>query len=775
MSIPILYNKNNNDYTTLGIGPLIHAGKVLVTRIRNDFPFLTFTYPMFSPLFKELEPGKKVVADVGPGKRSKSQRFEIVRVTKPQNGIVTIYAEHISAIVGKTGILKGSQFSGVSAQFALNQWLNLLVPRRDLSVYSDVGTNASIDFSEIGHFQNGQEALGGKQGSILQNFGGEYIFDNNDIRLMSSAGKNSGVIISYGKNLKDLVQENSIASTYTSVYPYARDPEKDGEVLLLPEIYIDGPHLDKFPDRLIQMVDFSDKEPQSVAELRTLTTQFIQNNQVGVPHVNLKLKYVDLAKATMNEQHALLEELELCDIVTVAFNELEINTTAKIVGTVWNVLLDEYDSLEIGDIRGTMSSSIKEQEKERERLENGIKWLQQAQKEASNILNNPPKGHVVIHPSLSEPQEILIMDTENINTARNVWRWNAGGLGFSSTGYNGNYGLAMTNNGAIVADRITTGTLRAINIIGVAISGSTFETIGSSRRLLLQNGEITSFISNVRQMLLSGNSFTFYHANNREAMRLGRASITFFNESGVQSGLLAAGTNAGTGQWQMHFSAVNGSNVALGSQSSNNSLYTNRLIVHSGSNARIDQTRTLFNNHHIETAQLLNCRVRAGSFMVSNNVNYQVYSNIHMNGFSITGQSDIRLKKNITPSKVNGIKETKKIKEIDFEWKEDYRPSQKRVVEEIGVDDSPEISIQKNVVARKNPQGKQFGIAAQSSAFLQEQNAEEGSHYLLINQTKQIHLNTKTNQELIEIVEDQEKRIESLEEKLNFIMERVEG
>lgn len=132
------------------------------------------------------------------------------------------------------------------------------------------------------------------------------------------------------------------------------------------------------------------------------------------------------------------------------------------------------------------------------------------------------------------------------------------------------------------------------------------------------------------------------------------------------------------------------------------------------------------------------------------------------------------MKKNITPSKVNGIKETKKIKVIDFEWKEDYRPSQKRVVEEIGVDDSPEISIQKNVVARKNPQGKQFGIAAQSSAFLQEQNAEEGSHYLLINQTKQIHLNTKTNQELIEIVEDQEKRIESLEEKLNFIMERVE-
>ncbi|MFG5501966.1 hypothetical protein ACFJYO_16375, partial [Enterococcus faecalis] len=89
------------------------------------------------------------------------------------------------------------------------------------------------------------------------------------------------------------------------------------------------------------------------------------------------------------------------------------------------------------------------------------------------------KGHVVIYPSIADPQELLIMDTTSINTARKVWRWNVGGLGFSSTGYNGNYELAMTNNGLIVADRMATGTLRAINIIGVAISGSSFETTGT--------------------------------------------------------------------------------------------------------------------------------------------------------------------------------------------------------------------------------------------------------------------------------------------------------
>jgi phage-related protein len=41
------------------------------------------------------------------------------------------------------------------------------------------------------------------------------------------------------------------------------------------------------------------------------------------------------------------------------------------------------------------------------------------------------------------------MNTKDINTATKVWRWNNGGLGFSSTGYYGIYGTAITNNGAI--------------------------------------------------------------------------------------------------------------------------------------------------------------------------------------------------------------------------------------------------------------------------------------------------------------------------------------
>ena len=65
------------------------------------------------------------------------------------------------------------------------------------------------------------------------------------------------------------------------------------------------------------------------------------------------------------------------------------------------------------------------------------------------------------------PEEILIMDKPDANEAKKVWRWNLGGLGYSKDGVNGPYGTAITQDGAIVADFMTTGKLTGILIEGV--------------------------------------------------------------------------------------------------------------------------------------------------------------------------------------------------------------------------------------------------------------------------------------------------------------------
>lgn len=92
--------------------------------------------------------------------------------------------------------------------------------------------------------------------------------------------------------------------------------------------------------------------------------------------------------------------------------------------------------------------------------------LKQAQTNATELIMMCTSGNVVFH--LNEkmkPYEILIMDTDDITTAKNVWRWNVNGLGFSSEGYNGPYKTAITMDGSIVADFITAGVLKGIEIL----------------------------------------------------------------------------------------------------------------------------------------------------------------------------------------------------------------------------------------------------------------------------------------------------------------------
>ena len=96
--------------------------------------------------------------------------------------------------------------------------------------------------------------------------------------------------------------------------------------------------------------------------------------------------------------------------------------------------------------------------------------MQSAIANSTALITGNKGGYVILHDSDGdgEPDEILIMNTPDIATATKVWRWNSNGLGYSNNGYNGNFGLAMTIDGSIVADFITAGTLNG----GIVRAGS---------------------------------------------------------------------------------------------------------------------------------------------------------------------------------------------------------------------------------------------------------------------------------------------------------------
>ena len=137
------------------------------------------------------------------------------------------------------------------------------------------------------------------------------------------------------------------------------------------------------------------------------------------------------------------------------------NYTTKVIKTVYNILTDTIENFELGTITKSIATSINSNTKKVESI-NIESILNSAKNNATNQITSALGGYIY-----KTQSELFIMDTDNPATATKVWRWNLNGLAYSETGINGEYKLALTQDGQFVADFITTGTINADRIEGL--------------------------------------------------------------------------------------------------------------------------------------------------------------------------------------------------------------------------------------------------------------------------------------------------------------------
>ncbi|GEL67258.1 phage tail spike protein [Marinilactibacillus psychrotolerans] len=379
MSNVILYESTTTDFFNQGLGPLTEAKDPKVTEVGNGEFYLELDYPTTGRLFNQLKNGNLIKSDAGH--ELKDQRFEIKRVVKSmKQGYVSVYAEHISNQALDIALPANVTLSG-SAQTALQQaQSNGLGTFKPFTMSSDITTTNSTTLS-IKEFKNLKQALGGVEGSILDTWGGEYKFDNYHISLFKKRGRQANAMIAYGRNLVDLEQEENIMNTFTSVYPYAVWRDKEGAEHIIEGSVIHSEHADKYPHHKVLPVDFTleveDDTKPTATMLNQLATSYIENNDIGVPEVSIRLTHLDLSKTLDYKEYAEVEKLNVFDEVKIYFADFDINTTAKIVRTVWNVNLERYDEIEVGKVRASLSDRI-----------NTIgKQISEARKEAQDARN----------------------------------------------------------------------------------------------------------------------------------------------------------------------------------------------------------------------------------------------------------------------------------------------------------------------------------------------------------------------------------------------------
>ena len=437
--IPILFEPSDTVFNSNGIGRLSDAISCKVKEARNGAFELNMVYPLNGVHFKDLV--KSGIIYGRPSARRGNQAFTIEKISRPINGRVSILARHLR---NRMGLIPVSPFSAGSLSAALVAFKTNAAEACPFTLSADFESSSSyavpVPTAMLSY-------LGGQRGSVLDVYGGEWEFDNWSAILHRSRGQDNGYRIMYGKNLVDLKQEESILNTYTGIYPYWQSEET---MVTLPEKVVHSAAAANWPYQRTVVKDFTEAfvNAPTVEQLRSYTESFIQRNDIGTPSVSLSVKWVN-AQDTPEYKALLQSNVDLCDTVEVYFSALGVSTKAKIIEYEWDMLQERYDSLEIGDKRETLALTIEEQLKTISMLPTK-EQLNSTVDRATGVLNSGRRGHVIINRNAEGwANEILFLDNENIAQANNVLRINMNGIGFSSTGYNGNYYQSWTLDGIL--------------------------------------------------------------------------------------------------------------------------------------------------------------------------------------------------------------------------------------------------------------------------------------------------------------------------------------
>lgn len=457
---PILFPSTATEFNTQGLGVLTDAISCTVNEERNGAFELTMQYPDTGVHFDEITDRCIIYAIPSPYRAP--QPFRIYRITRPMDGIIMVYAQHITYDLSGVPL---NPFTAVNAPDALSKLsLNAAVDS-PFTFWTDKATVASFAVSTP---SSTRSVLGGSSGSILDVYGGEYEWDGFTVRLYGHRGYDNGVVISYGKNLTDIEQDRNISNVATGIYPYWTNAE--GALVTCDPKIVNAPGTYDFT-RVVP-VDFSndfEAQPTS-AQLQARAEKYVEDNKIGIPKTSITASFVQLEQFPEYEDLALLEKCDLCDTVTIRYPQLGVEAKAEIVKIETDVLLERYNSVEIGDVRTNIADTIVGQQQEIKQKPSET-YLREAVLALTETILGASGGAVRLLDTNNDgmPDTLYIADDPDPTKARKVWRFNHEGWGASKNGYNGPFSYGATLENGMVADFITAGTLNAdlVNIVNL--------------------------------------------------------------------------------------------------------------------------------------------------------------------------------------------------------------------------------------------------------------------------------------------------------------------
>lgn len=452
-----VYRANETTFNNNGLGELTDVLSAKITESINGDYTLDVSVLLQNPMAEYLVEGNIIKAKRGS---NDFQLFRIKRLVKDFKTI-TLYCYHIFYDL-LDNFLENTAPTNLNAS-SFGAWiLSHMNYDMNFTFSSDITSTASARYVR----KNPVEAMIGTDANSMVNlFGGEIVRDNYSISLNANKGADRGVRLLLGKNITAIQITADITSLTTRIVPIGFDG------LMLPEIYVDSPLIANYPSPKIAKVVFNDikYDPETddgydniedaYTEMRSRANALFVGG-IDLPKMNIKVDWLELSKTEeYKDIYSDLERVVLGDFVTVQL--MGYNYTTEVKKVVYNVLNDMTEKFEIGTLNSNIASGISQVAKASENRVT-VSILDSARDNATELINSAMGGYIY-----KTESELFIMDSPDPETAVRVWRWNINGLGYSSTGINGTYATAITMDGQIVADFITTGQLTTSVIQGI--------------------------------------------------------------------------------------------------------------------------------------------------------------------------------------------------------------------------------------------------------------------------------------------------------------------
>ena len=346
--IPILYESDETSFATNGLGRLRDCITCTVTEERNGIYECDFEYPKNGAHFSEITVGR--IVGVTHDDSGNIQPFDIVSISKEIDGLINVHCTHISYRQSYLTVT-GKNINSLAAAFTL---FGNASPSNPFSYWTDKSSTGYLGCA-IGVPMTVRSMLGGTEGSILDTYGGEFEWDKFNVRLYASRGQQRDFTIRYGVNMTEYEDETDISGCYSSCIPYWTD----GTDVVVGNKQTLGSTTPSGRDACLPL-DVSDKfeTKPTKSQVNSMGLQVMSAQNPTLPAQNITVSFVRLQDSPEYVQFTNLLRCSLCDTIKVIFPDYNTSGMFKIVKTVWDVLAERYEEMELGQLSISLADAL---------------------------------------------------------------------------------------------------------------------------------------------------------------------------------------------------------------------------------------------------------------------------------------------------------------------------------------------------------------------------------------------------------------------------------